>query len=170
MLEFIQLCFSPINLVFTLMLIGVMGYWTMFCIGAVGLDFLDDLDIDLDGDVDVDLDLDLDVDADVDIELDADVDAEIDADLDGGEASSGGRAGWFISILKFMDVGDVPLMIMLTAMITSMWGRLHRKHALLQPGAIIGWSVALVPSRSARECGTYEDSDLSRCGHLQGGQ
>ena len=142
MLEFVQLCFAPVNLLFTLMLICVMGYWTMFFVGAVGLDFLDDVDVDLDADVDVDLDLDLDVDADLDLDLDADVDAgfdadldadidaDVDADLDGhghadghhhGHDHGGGRAGWFISLLRFMDVGDVPLMVLLTALVGSMW-------------------------------------------------
>lgn len=108
MVEFVQLCFAPVNLLFTLLLICVMGYWAMFFIGAVGLDTLDDLDWDFDSDVD----LDLDVDADVDVDVDADVDAE---------AHEGDRAGWFISLLKFMDIGDVPLMILITALVASMW-------------------------------------------------
>lgn len=118
MFDFVQLCFAPINLLFTLLLICVMGYWSMFFIGVIGLDVLDDLDLDLDADVDVDLDLDLDVDADVDIDVDADIDTDVDA---GADSDSGGRAGWFISLLKFMDVGDVPLMVILTALVGSMW-------------------------------------------------
>jgi hypothetical protein len=115
MVEFIQLCFSPINLLFTLMLICVMGYWAMFFIGAVGFDVLDDLEFDVDGDIDVDLD----VDADVDLNVDAEVDAELDGDLDGGVA--GGRSGMFISLMRFLNVGDVPLMVLVTALVGSLW-------------------------------------------------
>ena len=120
MLEFIQLCFAPINLLWTLMLICVMGYWAMFFIGAVGLDVLDDLDFDLDGDVDVDLDLDVDADVDIDVDADVDVDADADvSDVEGGH--SGGRSGLFISLMRFLDVGDVPLMVLLTALVASIW-------------------------------------------------
>lgn len=115
MLEFIQLCFAPVNILFTLMLICVMGYWSMFFVGVIGLDVLDDIDLDLDADVDVDIDLDLDVDADVDVDVDTDVDTDLDS------VETGGRAGWFISLLKFMDVGDVPLMVVLTALVGSLW-------------------------------------------------
>lgn len=128
MIEFIQLCFAPVNLLFTLLLLCAMSYWAMFFIGAVGLDILDDLDVDLDSDVD----LDLDIDAEIDIELDANVDAgvdvngELDAEVDGevdadSEVSSGGRSSMFISLLKFLDVGDVPLMVLLTALVASNW-------------------------------------------------
>ena len=113
MLEFIQLCFAPVNLLFTLLLLSALGYWAMFFIGAVGLDILDDLDLDVDSDVDVDLDV------DVDVDVDADLDVEADAELDG--AAGGGRSGLFISFMRFLDVGDVPLMVLLTSLIASMW-------------------------------------------------
>ena len=115
-LEFIQLCFSPINLLFTLMLLCIAGYWTMFFVGVVGLDFFDDLELDIDGDVDLDLDLDADVDIDADVDVDAEIDAEADVDSD-----NSGRSGWFVSLLKFLDVGDVPLMVLLTALVGSLW-------------------------------------------------
>jgi len=128
MLDFIRLCFAPVNIVFTMLMGCVIAYWTMFTIGFVGLDMLDDVDLDLDADVDVDLDLDVDMalEVDADLDLDADVDADLDTDVDGdlgadGEVSSGSRAGWFISLLKFFNVGDVPLMVLFSAFIASMW-------------------------------------------------
>ena len=130
MIEFIQLCFAPVNLLFTLLLLCAMGYWAMFFVGAVGLDILDDLDVDLDSDVDLDLDLDVDADIDLDVDagvdLDADVDGDLDADVDtevdaDSEVHTGGRSSMFISLLKFLDVGDVPLMVLLTALVASNW-------------------------------------------------
>ncbi len=92
----------------------------MFFVGMVGLDVFDDLDLDLDGDIEVNLDVDLDVDADLDVDVDADIDTDLDAGAD-GEAETSGRSGWFVSLLKFMDVGDVPLMVLLTALVGSIW-------------------------------------------------
>lgn len=150
MVEFVQLCFSPVNLLFTLLLICVMGYWAMFFVGAVGLDILDDLDVDLDGDVDLDLDLDVDADVDMDLDadLDADLDPDIDADVDGEvETGAGGRAGWFISLLKFLDVGDVPLMVLLTALIASIWAvSILSSHYFNEAGSVVVALLWLLPN------------------------
>lgn len=145
MLEFIQLCFSPINLPFTLLMICMFGYWGMFFIGAVGLDVLDDLDLDLEGDVDVDLDLDVDADidvGDVDVDVDPDLDVDADADLDHGDTASGSRSGWFVSLLKFMDVGDVPLMILLSALVFSIWSTSLVVTKYFNPAQSLMWAVA----------------------------
>ena len=147
MLEFIQLCFSPINLPFTLLMVCMLGYWGMFFLGAIGLDVLDDMDLDLDGDVDVDLDLDLDVDADIDVgDIDADIDPDLDVDpdaeLDAGESGSGGRSSLFISLLKFMDVGDVPLMILLSALVFSIWSTSLVVTKYFNPAQSIVWALA----------------------------
>jgi len=109
-----------------------MGYWSMFFIGMVGLDVLDDLDVDLDGDV-----VDLDIDADLDIDPDMDVDAGAD-----GEAEINGRSGWFVPLLKFMDVGDVPLMVLLTALVGSIWAVSILSSYYFNPG--LHWLTALV--------------------------
>ena len=126
MLEFIQLCFAPVTVVFTLLMGCVIAYWTMFVVGFVGIDLFDDIDLDLDGDLDLDLDIDADVDfdADADADFDADADADLDTDVDGDvdtEAATSSRSSWFVSLLKFMNLGDVPLMVLLSAFITSMW-------------------------------------------------
>ena len=61
-------------------------------------------------------DADLDIDADVDVDID--VDAEPDVDIDIGDA---GAPGFFISVLGFLNVGRVPLMIILITWFAS-WG------------------------------------------------
>ena len=121
MYDFLQLCFSPINIVFTILMGGVFLYWTMFLVGAVGLDLFD-----------IDVDTDLDWDADIDIHADVDVDVDVDADVDAphaGSAHSGGQgadmhgqgSSWFVSVLRFFNVGDVPLMILVSALVGTMW-------------------------------------------------
>lgn len=119
MLEFIKLCFAPVNLPFTILMICVTAYWTMFVAGFIGLDLFDDVELDLDTDIDLDVDLNADLDADLDV--DADLDTELDVDGDAGDASSGSRAGWFVSLLKFMNIGDVPVMVLISAFISSLW-------------------------------------------------
>jgi len=123
MLEFISICLHPINLAFTIMLGGVVLYWALFLFGAVGLDLFD-ADLDLDVDADVDLALDLDVDANVDLDVDVitgtDLDVDADADVDSSDFS-GGRSGMLVSVLRFFDVGDVPVMVLVSALVASMW-------------------------------------------------
>lgn len=106
-LEFVQLCFQPLNLPFTVGLIGIFVYWTLFIIGAVGLEALD-LDVDLDTDIDVD----------ADVEIAAELDA--DADVDVNEMAANGPAFW-ISFLRFFNVGDVPMMILLSSFSFTTW-------------------------------------------------
>ena len=114
MIEFLQLCFSPINVVFTILLGGVFLYWTMFLVGAVGLDLFH-----------VDVDADLDWDAHVDVHApNVDVHAP-----DVGSAHGGGHdahmhghgSSGFVSVLRFFNVGDVPLMILVSALVGTMW-------------------------------------------------
>ncbi len=95
MVEFLELCFTSVNLPFTILLILVFIYWVFFIVGAVGLDSLD-----------------LDFDA---FDLDADVDVDVDAHLDAhGGGHAGHSSGMFVSMLRFFNVGDIPLMIWAT--------------------------------------------------------
>ena len=132
MVDFLQLCIAPINIVFTILLGGVFFYWTMFLVGAVGLDLFD-VDMDVDGDLDLHVDVDVDIDANVDLDGDVGLDAghadfHADHDVDVGEATAeggthagAGYSSWFISVLRFFNVGDVPMMILLSAAVGSLW-------------------------------------------------
>jgi hypothetical protein len=125
MLEFLSLCVAPVNLLFTVMLIGVMFYWAMFLTGAVGLDLFEG---------------DLDLDPDVDLDLDVDVDPE--ADLDGLTESGGRSASVVFSLLRLLGVGDVPVMVLLSAIIGSLWAVSILSSHYLNPD--LHWLIAIV--------------------------
>ena len=120
MLEFLQLCFAPVNVPFTILLAGVFCYWILFIAGAVGLDLFD-ADVDMDTDVDMDLDVDADVDVSADVDVDGDVDASGDLDADSDSGVSITKGGMVISVLRFFNVGDVPVMVVVSAFACSMW-------------------------------------------------
>ena len=104
MVEFLELCFTSVNFPFTILLILVFFYWVFFIVGAVGLDSLD-LDFDA---------FDLDADVDLDVDVDVDVDADAGAHL-------GHSSGMLVSMLRFLNVGDVPLMIWATFFAFFLW-------------------------------------------------
>ena len=91
MLEFLYLCFQPANLPFTVLLILVFAYWITVVTGVVGMDALD-----------------------FDLGPELDVDADVDAAAGNGGSALGG-------ILRFFHVGDVPLMIVFSFFVGSMW-------------------------------------------------
>lgn len=133
MLEFLSLCVAPVNLLFSVMLIGVMFYWALFLSGAVGLDLFD-------GDVDLDVDVSADVDLDVDVDVDPDLDVE--GDLDGGTDGGGKAVGGLISLLRLIGVGDVPVMVLISAVIGSLWAVSILSSHYLNPD--LRWFVAIV--------------------------
>lgn len=136
MLEFLSLCVAPVNLLFTVMLVGVVCYWAMFLAGAVGLDLFDaDVDLDLDTDIDVDLDLDVDVDAEIDVDTGG---TEMDHGTDGG----GRAAGVVFSLLRLIGVGDVPVMVLISAIVGSLWAVSILSSHYLNPD--LRWVVALL--------------------------
>lgn len=98
MQEIFQAAFMPINVVFTVMLILVVLYWLMVIIGAMDVDFLN-------------FDFDADLDADADIDIDTDIDGDLD--IEGGGAMRG--------LLHFFYVGEVPVMVLLSVLILTMW-------------------------------------------------
>jgi hypothetical protein len=93
MVELMSIAFSPLNIVFTVLLIVIVLYWITVIIGV--------LDVDL---FDIDFDADMDFDADVDV----------DVDLDG--APEGARA-----VMEFFYIGEIPIMVLVSLMILSMW-------------------------------------------------
>jgi len=103
----------------TTALVLICVYWLMVAIGFLDTDSLDiDTDVDLDADIDADLDVDTHIHTgDVDIDLDHDVDHDIDSHADGHGIGDIGMA-----FLRFVNVSEVPLMIVLSLMILFMWG------------------------------------------------
>lgn len=94
-----QLCFAWPALPFTILLSLVTLYWLLVIFGALGVDLLD---VHLDGDVHLDHDF----------HLDPGLDA-ID-----GHAS---LADWGMVGIRWFNLGDVPLMVWLTAFSLSAW-------------------------------------------------
>lgn len=62
-------------------------------------------------------DVGLEIDTDIDVDLDVDTDADLDASVDG----SSGDVSFFTTILGFLNVGKVPLMVLLMTLFAS-WG------------------------------------------------
>lgn len=69
---------------------------------------------DADVDADADIDADVDIDADLDVEADVDLDADVEADV--GEQSPS-----FGDVFGFLNVGRVPLMVVLMSLL-AVWG------------------------------------------------
>ncbi len=67
---------------------------------------------------DADVDTDIDAEADVDMDADADVDADMDSDI---ETAAGVRAPSFGDMFGFLNVGRVPLVVVLMSLFAT-WG------------------------------------------------
>lgn len=110
MLEYFNYLLVDYNVWFTAPL-ALVFIFALFRLIMGGMDFGD-------AEVDADADVDVDVDAEVDIEADVDVDAEVDADAD---ADAEGHSGSFIDILGFLNIGRVPVMVVLMSLFAT-WG------------------------------------------------
>ena len=96
--ELLQAALSPVNLLYTLLLVLVLLYWLTVIIGALDMNALD---IDFDMDVDADMDIDVDVDSDIDV--------------------NGGAAAWLAGALQFFNFGKMPMMVILSFTILFTW-------------------------------------------------
>jgi hypothetical protein len=104
MLDVLRESVSPVNLPYTFLLALVILYWVLYLLGALGSEALDFAGLD--------------VDADVDLDVDADADVDLDADIHPG---GGGLSGIFTSVLHFVYIGQLPLILVLSVFILSMW-------------------------------------------------
>jgi hypothetical protein len=100
MTELLQTCIVGGNIIPTTLLCLFLVYWLFVLTGAVGLELFD-------------FDLDLDVDADVD------VDAGIDIGGTGGSFNSMLSTG--VVALKFLNIGNVPIMLWASLFSLSLW-------------------------------------------------
>jgi hypothetical protein len=92
MTELYQAAVAPVNLPLTMLLGLVLAYWMLVILGAVGLDMFD---IDLDSDV-------------------HDV-----GDVGGSHHVGEGSAA--LAFLRFLNIGDVPVMVVVSFFVLSMW-------------------------------------------------
>ncbi len=110
MIELFSIAFSPVNVVFSILLLLTIIYWLTVIVGV--------LDVDL---FDVEL---------PDSGLEADVDADFDADAD---LEVGGPV-MMRSLLHFFYIGEVPIMILISVLILSLWTCSVLGNYYLNPG------------------------------------
>lgn len=109
MTELFTEAFRLVNLPFTILLILVVLYWLLVAVGALGPGG--------DGDVDAHVEAGHDVDADHDGDFDG-----LHHQVDGHGHGHGHHEGsWWGNTLKFVNLGDVPAMVVLSVLILSMW-------------------------------------------------
>jgi hypothetical protein len=108
MLELLQAAISAPNLIYTILLVLMLLYWTLYLVGLVGSETMELFGMEAGGGGEMDLDA----------GGAADAGSGADADASGAEMGHGGLFG---SVLHFFYVGDVPLMIILSVLILSMW-------------------------------------------------
>ena len=101
MLDVIQTAFSPVNAVITVLLIMNVIYWLTVILGVMDVDLLD-FDLPDSG---------FEIDSDIDVDVDAA--GEIDMEL--------GHYSILRSVLHFFYIGEVPIMLLLSILILSMW-------------------------------------------------
>jgi hypothetical protein len=129
MLEVLRESVSLVNLPYTFLLGLVILYWLLYLLGVLGSEALDFAGFDVDADVD----LDVDADADVDVDVDADV-----------QAGGSGMAGLLSSMLHFLHIGEVPVIVVLSVLILSMWLlSLVTNHFLENSSALIALLLAI---------------------------
>jgi hypothetical protein len=106
MTELIHESFRLINLPFTVALILVLGYWLLVALGALGGPAPDG-DLEVNGDAHIDHDVDLDT-----------MHHHVEGHHHGHQGDGG---GWYGNVLKFVNLGEVPVMVILSVLILSMW-------------------------------------------------
>lgn len=91
------------NLPLTVLLVLVLLYWIMVIVGVLGME---SFDIDAGGDADLD--------------LDAGGDAHVEVDAH-GDVHGGVDGGLGLTVLKFLNFGQVPAMVVISVLVLAMW-------------------------------------------------
>ena len=107
MIEFLNYLIVSYNVWFTAPL-AIVFLLALFRLATGAMDF---------GDVDTDVDMDADLDMDADVDIDAD--ADVDTDMDTHTGTQGSLL--HVTRLGFLNVGRVPLMIVLMSLFVT-WG------------------------------------------------
>lgn len=105
------------NLPWTVLLAMVGAYWVVVAFGFVDNDALE-VDLDADADIDVDMDVDADLDIDADAHLDVGAGADGDLHADGGHSGVGDVG---VALMRFVNIGQVPLTIVVSVMAVCVW-------------------------------------------------
>ena len=123
MFELLEAAVAPPNLLYTILLALMLLYWVLVLIGGISSETFEFFGMEVGTDADSDVD----------------VDASADIDDPGLEAGHGSPLG---SVLHFFYIGDIPLMIILSILILSMWTMSMVVNHLL--GNVAGWVALLL--------------------------
>jgi hypothetical protein len=130
-----------VNLPFTVLLIGLLIYWLLVMLGLLHFDTGADADVQAGGDAGLDggggadagaaVDGPADLGAHTDLAADGSVSSDAGGDLAGdahaaegadhGDAAEGHGAGFLASVFRFVNLGDVPAMIVVSLQALCMW-------------------------------------------------
>lgn len=116
MTDLIEAILSPVNLALTVLLGCFVGYWLIVMLGMADLDALD-------------------------VDFEVDLDTDVDPSVGGGSGGAGGVVG----VLKFLNVGEVPLMILLTTFVMVIWLIGVMSHMLIGAWSVGVQLLALIP-------------------------
>jgi hypothetical protein len=108
------------NLPFTALLGAVVAYWLMVAIGFLHFDGGADAHADIGGDADFHAEAPGDVHGDAHAGVDGDAHADADADADAHGAGHQGL-GFLSHVLHFVNIGEVPVMIVVSVLSLWMW-------------------------------------------------
>lgn len=100
MTELLQTCVVGGNVIPTTLLCLFLVYWLFVLTGTVGMDLFD---------------------FDLDFDIDADVDADVDFDLGGTGGSFNSMLSTGVIALKFLNIGNVPIMLWASLFSLSLW-------------------------------------------------
>ena len=146
-MEFLQECIALVNLPYTVMLAFIVGYWLLVIVGAMDFDiFTPDVDAGLDtleGSLEA-------ASADADVHVPAHTGADlptgdVDAgDVDATQAAEVAGPGLLVSLLKFFNIGEIPLMMILSIFVLTAWVVSILTNAMFSNREAM-WAVVLMP-------------------------
>lgn len=117
MSAFLDLALAWYTVPVTVLFGAVVVYWIIVCFGALDMSSLD-------------------FNWDVDAEVDLDVDGPVDIDIETAPEISGTGLG--MAVLRFLNFGKVPVMIIVTAMVFALWPlTLIANDLLNKPGTVL---------------------------------
>jgi hypothetical protein len=127
--ELIREAIAWYNLPLTVMLGLMVLYWLTVAVGIFDADAFNP-EFDMDADVDVDMDIDVHADAGLSDHI-AEMDLDTDADHD---VDTHGYGGLGMVVLRFLNFGQVPAMVIVTVLALCLWMISMLANASLNPG------------------------------------
>ncbi|MCI5056340.1 MAG: DUF1449 family protein [Flavobacteriales bacterium] len=125
MKELIDISFSLANIIPTALLLFVVLYWVIVIFGAIDMDFID---------------------IDLDLEAEIDLDAEFDSNVDAGDIDGEADISWINNILRFFNLGKIPLMVFMSFVALPLWLMVVNANYVLGNTTLLIGIAILIPS------------------------